>query len=86
MAENVHSLKISHLFFAAFGKEVCACFRGGNNWTCGEIPQKKNGSGSCLSGMPLVATLKFTVINVMPVLQTERFHCSLKSRSNIRFF
>lgn len=38
------------LFFAAFGKEVCACFRGGNDWTRGEIPQKEDGSGSCLSG------------------------------------
>lgn len=54
MAENVQGLNILHLFFTAFGEEVCACFRGGNNWTCGEVPQKKNGSGPCLSGMPLV--------------------------------
>lgn len=58
MAENVHCLNILRLFFAAFGKEVCACFGGGNNWTCGEIPQKKNGSGPYLSGMPLVVALK----------------------------
>lgn len=54
VAEYVQGLKILNLFFTAFGKEVCACFRGGNNWTCGEVPQKKNGSGPCLSGMPLV--------------------------------
>lgn len=57
MAENIQGLKIMCLFFAAFGKEVCACFRGGNNWTRGEIPQEEDGSGSCLSGTALTGAL-----------------------------